>query len=521
MSWQKEADEIRKRRQLAKQQGGEHAVKRHHKMGKLTLRERINALLDKDSFREVGQMAGGAHLDDNGEVEQFDPANYILGGGEINGRSVVVGGEDFTLKGGSPNAAGYRKSVYAEHLAIERRAPLVRLMEGGGGSVAGGADQDPRKPRTVGEPPHTPPRLQVIAEAMGQIPIASAALGPVAGLPAARLVASHFTVMTRKTAQVLIAGPSVVERALGVSMSKEQLGGPEVHLHSGVVDNLANDEYDAFRQIRQFLSYFPQNAWQSAPRYNCNDPVDRCEDSLISLVPRDRRESFDVRQLITSVVDRGSFFEYSEHFGPSLVTGYARLNGQAIGLFANDSRFYAGAMSAEAAQKVRRLIETCDSFHIPILTFVDEPGFMIGPDAERAGTIRYGMATCAAAATSTVPWASVMVHKSFGVATTAHFAPDNYVLSWPSVASGALPVEGGVAVAFRSALKQAEDPDALRKELEEKLAAARSPYPSAESFAVHDLIDPRETRPMLCQWVEDIQPRLGELRSPVSFGLRP
>ena len=157
-----------------------------------------------------------------------------------------------------------------------------------------------------------------------------------------------------------------------------------------------------------------------------------------------------------------------------------------------------------------------DLFHIPIVTFIDEPGFMIGPEAERAGTIRYGMATCAAAATSVVPWASIMVHKSFGVATTAHFAPDNYVLSWPSVESGALPVEGGVAVAFRRMLAEAEDPDTLREELENKLAAARSPYPAAESFAVHDLIDPRETRPMLCQWVDQIQPRLRAQTNPVT-----
>ena len=186
--------------------------------------------------------------------------------------------------------------------------------------------------------------------------------------------------MTRETAQVLIAGPAVVERALGVDLSKQELGGPEVHLHSGVVDNIADDEYDAFRQIRTFLGYFPQNAWESAPRLSCPDPVDRCEDALLSLVPRDRRETFDMHQLIEGVVDRDSFFEYSRHYGPSLITAYARINGQSVGILANDCRFFAGAMSAEGAEKTRRFIETCDSFHIPIVTFIDEPGFMIGPD---------------------------------------------------------------------------------------------------------------------------------------------
>ena len=520
MSWQAEVDEINKRRKLARAMGGTEAIARHHRLGKLGLRERFDALLDEGSFRETGRMAGAATLDDDGEVESFDPANYLLGAGKINGRTVVVGGEDFTLKGGSPNAAGYRKSVYAEHYAIDLRAPLVRLMEGSGGSVAGNGD-DPKKPRTVGEPLHEPPRLQVIGEAMGRVPIASAALGAVAGLPAARLVASHFTVMTRETSQVLIAGPAVVDRAIGGKTSKEELGNYKVHLASGVVHNLAEDEYDAFRQIRTFLSYFPQNAWQRAPRQVCSDPVDRAEDSLLSLVPRDRRATFDMHELIEAVVDRGSFFEYGASYGPSLITGYARLNGQSVGILANDCRFYAGAMSAAGAQKTRRFIETCDSFHIPVVTFIDEPGFMIGAEAERAGTILYGMAAVVAAASSVVPWASVLVHKSFGVASAAHFAPDNLVLSWPSVEQGALPVEGGVAVAFRRQIAQADDPEQMRRDMEDRLAAARSPYPAAESFAVHDLIDPRETRPMLCQWVEDIQARLGEQLSPVQFSMRP
>ena len=154
--------------------------------------------------------------------------------------------------------------------------------------------------------------------------------------------------------------------ALGIKLNKQELGGPQVHLLSGVVDNLAEDEYDAFRQLRSFLSYFPQNAWEPAPRGACNDPTDRCEDTLLSAVPRDRRESYNMHGIIDAVVDRGSFFEYASTYGPSLITGYARINGQSVGILANDCRFFAGAMSAEAAQKTRRFIETCDSFHIPI-----------------------------------------------------------------------------------------------------------------------------------------------------------
>ena len=182
---------------------------------------------------------------------------------------------------------------------------------------------------------------------------------------------------------------------------------------------------------------------------------------------------------------------------------------------------YAGAMTAEAAQKYRRFVEMCDMFHVPVINFIDQPGFMIGPEAERKGTIRYGMAAVAAAAQATIPWASIQVHKGFGVATAAHYAPDAYVLAWPSVESGALPLEGGVAVAYHREIESAEDPEAKRKEIEERMRSARSPFPRAESFAVHELIDPRETRPTLCQWIDWIQPQLEELKGPVHFPMRP
>lgn len=178
-------------------------------------------------------------------------------------------------------------------------------------------------------------------------------------------------------------------------------------------------------------------------------------------------------------------------------------------------------MTAEAAQKMRRMIELCDTFHLPIVNFIDEPGFMIGPEAEANGTIRYGMAAVSAAATATIPWASIRVHKSFGVAGAAHYGPDAYVLDWPSAESGALPLEGGVAVAFGREIAESANPDAKRRELEERLLAARNPFGSAESFAVHDMIDPRETRPRLCDWVDWIQPRLDGLLGETRFAMKP
>ncbi|NIP16552.1 MAG: propionyl-CoA carboxylase [Pseudomonadales bacterium] len=517
MSWETEVREIERRRHLARQQGGPDGIARQHAKGRLTIRERIGELLDDGSFREHGKATAIPDYDENDELAGYVPANYVVGFGEVEGRRVVVGGEDFTLKGGSPNAAGLRKSVYAEHLASEYRVPLIRLLEGGGGSVKGSG----RKGGTVGEAVYADPRFRIIADTMTEVPVASGAMGAVAGFPAGRLVASHFSVMTRHTAQVLIGGPALVERALGVRLSKEELGGVHVHALSGVVDNIAEDEHAAFRQIRRFLGYLPGNVWQRAPRKPSEDDPGRMEQELLSAVPRDSNAPFDMRAIVEMIVDLDSFFEIGATFGPSQICGLARLDGQPVGVLANDNRHYAGAMTAQAAQKYRRFVEMCDTFHLPIVNFVDQPGFMIGPDAERAGTIRYGMAAVAAAVQASVPWASIQVHKGFGVATAAHYGKGAYVLAWPSVETGALPLEGGVAVAFHREIAGADDPDAKRAELESGLRAARSPFPRAESFAVHELIDPRETRPMLCEWVEWIQPRLEGLTGPVRFGIRP
>ena len=521
MTWQNVIDGIFKRRKLAAQQGGDDAIDIQHAKGRLTIRERIDALSDHGSFREHGKIAGAAALNEELEIEQFTPANYVVGVAQINARQVVVGGEDFTLKGGSPNAAGLRKSVYAEHLAMDLKCPLVRLLEGGGGSVANSAS-DPRKPQTVGSPLYEVPRFQIIARAMGEIPVVSAALGPVAGFPAGRLVASHLSIMTKETAQVMIGGPALVRRALGLNLTKKELGGANIHEKSGVVDRVVENEQAAFKLIREFLGYLPANSFELAPKINCDDPIDRCADELATIVPTNRRQAFNMKKLIGLVVDKDSFFEMSPGFGPSLITGLARINGQTVGITANDCRFVAGAMTAAAAQKMRRQIEFCETFHIPLVNFVDEPGFMIGPEAEHSGTIRYGMAAVAAAAEATVPWAAVRIHKSFGVAGAAHYAPNAYILDWPSAETGALPLEGGVAVAFGKEIANAADPEAKRAEIEARLAAGRSPYQRAESFAVHELIDPRETRPYLCDWLAWNQKKLESHRhTRARFPLRP
>ena len=505
MNWKKETREIEKRKLLAKQQGGKDAVDLQHAKGRLTLRERIEKLVDKGSFQEQGKIAGGSETNEAGEIQSLTPANFILGFATISGRQVVVGGEDFTVSGGSPNSAGLRKSVYTEELALSYKVPLIRLHEGGGGSVAGPG----KKGRgSGGDAVFSRSRFKSVADTLREIPVASAALGPVAGLPAARFVASHFRVMTKRTAQILVAGPAVVERAFGKKMTKEELGGSQIHKLNGVTDNVAESEEEALNQIKQFLSYMPQSIYELAKRTNTDDPINRKAEELLSIIPKERQRSYEMRDVIKHVFDKNSFFEMTKFFGQGIITGFARINGFSVGVFANDSNFYAGSMSASGAQKTTRFIKLCGTFHIPVISLVDEPGFLIGPDAEKEATILYGTEAVLTVTESKVPWSTVMIRKSFGVAAAAHYGPDGYVLAWPSAESGPLPLEGGVAVAFKKEIAKAANPEAKRKEIETSLAKNQNPFPRAENFSVHEIIDPRETRKYLSDWVQRIQPQL-------------
>ncbi len=520
MSWKKEVDGIERRRELAREHGGEEAVARQHERGRLTVRERIEALADKGSFREVGGVAGRSETGEDGELVSFTPANAVVGVARLDGRPVVVGGDDFTVRGASYSPAGLKKGQYADELAVRRRIPLVRLLEGGGASVTGATGV---RGRSGYDMTSSMPLNQLCIDALASVPVVCAALGPVAGFPAARLAASHFSVMTREGAQVLTGGPVLVERALGVSLTKEELGGAAVHLRSGVVDNGAEDEADVWRQIRRFLSYLPPNAWEPPPVADCDDPPGREEAELLEIVPRNRRRAYKVRRVLERVFDAGSVFELSALHGRSQVTALARLRGQPVGVIANDCMHDGGAMTADGARKLRRFVETCDSFHLPVVSFVDEPGFMIGPEAERAGTIRFGMEAMFAVQQTRVPWCAVVLRKAFGVAVGIHLGPGCTVLAWPSAESGALPVESGVALAFRREIEAADDPETRRRELEAELEAAQSIVPRAEDFGVHDLIDPRQTRPRLCEWIDEIaeELRLKARAGPRAYSPRP
>ena len=351
--------------------------------------------------------------------------------------------------------------------------------------------------------------LNILAmQSMQAVPVVCVALGPVAGFPAGRLVASHLSIMTKEGAQVLTGGPAVVEQATKEKLTKEELGSAKVHGRNGMVDNVAADESDALRQVQQFLSYLPSHAGERPPYFDVGDRPTRRAEELASIIPRERRRAFKMRKLIQFIVDERSFFEMGAGWGRSQITGLARVDGVSVGVLANDCYHDGGSMTADGAAKIRRFIEMCDLFHLPVVSFVDEPGFMIGRAAEEAGKIRAGMNAMFAVLQSSVPWFACVVRRSYGVAQGIHLGPGATVVAWPSAMSGALPVESGVALAFRREIEAAPDPAARRAELEEEMARAQSVLPRSEEFGVHDLIDPRETRPRLSDWVREIQPAL-------------
>jgi acetyl-CoA carboxylase carboxyltransferase component len=498
VSWEPELEELRRREELARQMGGAERVERQHAAGRLTVRERIARLFDKGTFHETGMLAGRADYED-GELTAFLPANVVVGQGRIDGRRAIVQGDDFTVRGGAADAGIAAKMVYAERLANELRMPLVRLVDGtgGGGSV---------KSLEMMGYTYVPfiPGWEVAAENLSMVPVIAAALGPVAGLGAARVVASHFSVIVRGTAQLFVAGPPVVAAAMGETPDKEQLGGARAQTRAGAVDNEAQDEDDAIAQIRRFLSFLPSNVWEAPPLVDSVDPRDRREHELVSIVPRDRRKPYKTRTILEAVFDRGSLFELGARYGRSLCTVLARLDGRPVGVLASDPNHYAGGLNADASEKLTRFADLCDQFRLPVVNFVDQPGFLIGTEAERQGTIRRGTRALCAVYQATVPWVSVLVRKVFGVAGAAHGQAHrlNLRYAWPSGDWGSLPIEGGLEAAYRRELEAADDPVALRAEIEERLNAVRSPFRTAERFGIEEIIDPRDTRPLLCDWAE-------------------
>lgn len=521
MAWDKEVAQLHQRRKLAEAQGGEHNVGRQHKAGRLTIRERVDALIDKNSFQEIGKTTGAAEYSDSGELVGLTPAPYVSGLAKINSRPVVVGGEDFTVRGGTTARLDRRKGGqggFIEDLAHEYRIPLVNLIDGAGGTVTSAK----RRGHAVFPGVDSFDRS---VDLMGEVPVVSAVLGSAAGGPAGRAILSHFSIMVKETSQVFAAGPAVVKRSLGQDLTKEELGGPKIAVeHGGTIDNIAESEEECLEMIRRYLSYMPQNVWALPPRVASGDPVDRCEDALKDIIPEARRQPYDMRKLMQLIFDAGSVFEIQPRFGKGLITSLARLDGYVVGVVANNPMVYGGAMDVGESLKQCHFVELCDTFHIPLIFLVDVPGFMVGLQAESRGVLRAGMRAVYVASQATVPVITLVVRKCYGMAgmATCQQRGVNLKLAWPSAEWGSLPVEGGVAVAFRREIEAADDPKAKEAELEEELRVYSSPFRTAEAFGVEDILDPRETRPYLARYVEAMQSKLATtVGQKARLGVRP
>jgi len=517
MTWQPEIDELRRREELARAMGGAEKVARQHAAGRLTVRERIEALLDDGSFEEIGTLAGRAGYD-GGELASFRPANFVVGLGSLAGRRVVVGGDDFTVRGGAADAAIMRKQVVAEMLAADHRVPLVRLVDGtgGGGSV-----------RMIEDMGHTYcpilPGWDAVVANMGRIPVVSLCLGPVAGLGAARVAAAHLAVMVRGTSQMFIAGPAVVRQGVGEDLGKEELGGVEVQEASGAIDVVVDSEAEAFAVARRFLSYLPQNVWEAPPAVASDDSPARRDAWLLSAVPRERRQPYDMRRIVDAVMDAGSVFEMGRRFGGSVITALARLDGLPVGVVAFDPYVWGGGLTAEGSDKLTRFVDLCDTFHLPLVKLVDQPGFVLGVQSERKGTIRRGVRAVAAIHQARVPSVAVVVRRVYGVGGAGLWDGQglNLRYAWPSADWGSLPLEGGIEAAYRADLDAAADRDALLAEITARLDAVRSPFRTAEHFGIEAVIDPRETRPVLCRWARDAHAVVPHLLGPSAREMRP
>jgi acetyl-CoA carboxylase carboxyltransferase component len=500
--------ELAARRASARRMGGEEAVARWHEKGLLTARERIEAFVDAGSFDEFGVLTGKGQYDAAGKLREFTPANCVTGRGQVEGRPLMVVADDFTIRGGSSEGAVADKWIYAERMACEFRMPLVRFVDSAGGSV--------KLLEQAGRTKIPGYVLWPSTAMMGTVPVASVAFGACVGLGAVRAIGAHFSVMVKGQAQVFAAGPPVVKQGLGHDVTKEELGGYELCTRvSGIINNAAEDERAALAQVRRFLSYLPGHAWEIPPRIETGDDPSRRMPALNTLIPEDRRKGYAARRIVEAVFDQDSLFEIAPGFGASVRTYLARLDGYAVGVMLGDPAVMGGALTRAAGQKIERFVDICDSFHLPVVNLVDQPGVMIGLDAERAGTLLAAARASAAIEQASVPWISIVVRRAFGVAGSMlgpWQGPSgtslNHRFAWPSARWGSIPIEGGVAAAYKREIEAAPDPQQHREELERYYQRLASPFRTAEAFGVVDIVEPAETRPLLCRWIHDAQRRL-------------
>jgi propionyl-CoA carboxylase beta chain len=487
-------EDLRTRQEEALLAGGAAAIERQHERGKLTARERIDKLLDPDSFVELDQLV--RHRSHGFGIEDKRPYSdaVITGWGTIDGRKVFVFAQDFTVFGGSLGEVMGEKICKVMDLALETGAPVIGLDDGGGARIQEGA------PSLAGYGYIFDRNVR----SSGVVPQISAIMGPCAGGAVYSPAMTDFIFMVSETSHMFITGPDVIKTVTGEEVSQEELGGALSHASkSGVAHFVAANDEDCLQQIRYLLSFIPSNNFESPPYFQPTDDPTRTCDDLIDLIPDSANKPYDMHQVIASVFDDGEFFEVHSYWGQNILCGFSRLNGHPVGIVANQPQVLAGCLDITSSTKAGRFVRFCDAFNIPLIAFVDVPGFLPGTDQEFGGIIRHGSKLLYAFSEATVPRMTVITRKAYGgayvVMNSKHIRAD-ISFAWPSAEVAVMGAEGAVNIIHRKEIASADKADARRAELvSEYNELFLTPYIAAERGYVDAVIEPQETRRKLIQ----------------------
>jgi acetyl-CoA carboxylase carboxyltransferase component len=489
---QERIEELRKRKRAALEPGGREGVRKQHARGKLTARERVELLLDKGSFTETDRFAKHRSHDFGMERTRPDGDGVITGWGTIDGRKVFVFSQDFTVFGGSLGEVMAQKICKIMDLAMSTGAPVIGINDSGGARIQEGA-------ASLAGYGYI---FERNVRASGVIPQISVILGPCAGGAVYSPAMTDFVFMVKETAHMFITGPEVIKTVTGEEVTFEELGGAMTHAtRSGVASFVAQDEEDCLAQVRYLLSFLPSNNLEDPPTYAASDDPDRRDEGLSHLVPDSARAPYDMHDVIRRVVDDGDFLEVFPLWAMNIVIGFARLDGRTVGIVANQPKILAGTLDIDSSEKAARFVRCCDAFNIPLLTFVDVPGFLPGATQEYGGIIRHGAKLLYAFAEATVPRMTVITRKAYGgaylVMNSKHLRAD-VSYAWPTAEIAVMGPEGAVNIVFKKQIEKADDPTLRRAELiAEYQRKFVTPYWAAERGYVDDVIEPAETRPRL------------------------
>ncbi|MCD2199897.1 acyl-CoA carboxylase subunit beta [Halobacterium sp. KA-4] len=497
MTMEERIEELREKTERALLGGGEDRIESQHDKGKMTARERIDYFLDDDTFNEFDQLRTHRSHNFGMEEKQLPGDGVVTGYGEVNGRTVFVFAHDFTVFGGSLGEVFAEKVTKVMDKAVEVGAPVIGLNDSAGARIQEGVD-------ALGGFAEIFTRNE---KASGVVPQISAIMGPCAGGAVYSPAITDFIFMVKDTSHMFITGPDVIETVTGEQVGFEELGGATTHSsESGVAHFACDSEEEALDNIKRLLSYLPQNNVEDPPRVEPYDDPERRDDALETIVPDEPRKPYDMTDVVGSVVDENSFFEVQENYAKNMVVGFARLDGRSVGVVANQPRVSAGTLDIQASEKASRFVRFCDSFNIPIVTFVDVPGFMPGTDQEHNGIIRHGAKLLYAYSEASVPLLTVITRKAYGgaydVMASKHLGADvNY--AWPTAEIAVMGPKGAVNVLYREELDDAENPDELRDQLiDEYREEFANPYTAADRGYLDAVIEPTETRPRLIQDLE-------------------